>query len=163
MYPDDLDSKPAKGEGLNKKAIIFMDGYWPKDKSTGDLIQDKERLDRMNYAEKLQGLVTKIGGLFIEYKAETGTCVFQVMTAFPPLIEADSHIVVWMYKRSLDVQNWILLNFLQRLCVIFFRWNIFPSTSWRLTTLKKKEMQVSRMVWKEVWSRSSRLFRCDAK
>lgn len=79
VYPDDLpDPKPAVGEELNKQAVIQMHGYWPKDKTTGDLIRDQQRLDRMNYATKLQGLVTKIEGTFLQYKPETGTCIFKV-------------------------------------------------------------------------------------
>lgn len=79
VYPDDLpDPKPLVGEELNKPAMIFMDRHWPKDKTTQELIKDKERLADMNYAARLQKLVEKIGGTFIEYKPETGTCIFQV-------------------------------------------------------------------------------------
>ena len=79
VYPDDLpEPKPAVGEELNKPAIVQMHGYWPKDKTTGDLIQDQQRLDRMNYAAKLHRLVAKIGGTFIKYRPETGTCIFKV-------------------------------------------------------------------------------------
>lgn len=79
MYPDDLpDPKPAVGEELNKPAIISMDGFWPKDKTTGDLIREEERLESMNYTSRLQRIVAKIGGAFMEYKHETGTCIFQV-------------------------------------------------------------------------------------
>lgn len=79
VYPDDLpDPKPEVGQELNKRATIFMHGYWPKDKTTGDLIRDTQRLERMNYASRLRGLVTKIGGTFLDYKPETGTCIFQV-------------------------------------------------------------------------------------
>lgn len=84
MYPDDLpDPKPIVGEELNKHAIIYMHGFWPKDKTTKELIKDKERLKLMDYASKLRGLVEKIQGTFLEYKAETGTCIFQVRMALP--------------------------------------------------------------------------------
>ena len=79
MYPDDLpDPKPAVGEKLNKPAIISMEGFWPKDKTTGDLIQDEERLESMNYVARLQKIVAKTGGTFLEYRPDTGTCIFQV-------------------------------------------------------------------------------------
>ena len=79
VYPDDLnDPKPVVGEELNKPAIVSMHEFWPKDKTTRELIKDEERLERMNYSAKLKGLVAKIGGNFIEYKPETGTCVFEV-------------------------------------------------------------------------------------
>lgn len=95
MYPDDLpDPKPAVGEELNKPAIIFMDGFWPKDKTTGDLIQDPQRLEGMNYTSRLQRIVAKTGGTFMEYKPETGTCIFQVtVNAFvlPPLPRMDDY------------------------------------------------------------------------
>ena len=79
VYPDDLpDPKPAVGEELNKQAVIFMDGFWPKDKTTGDLIQDAQRLEAMKYAAKLERIVAKTGGKFMEYKPDSGTCVFQV-------------------------------------------------------------------------------------
>jgi nuclear pore complex protein Nup98-Nup96 len=79
VYPDDLpDPKPAVGEELNKPAVICMDGFWPKDKTTGDLIHDEQRLESMNYSSRLQKIVSKTGGRFLEYKPETGRCVFQV-------------------------------------------------------------------------------------
>ncbi len=79
VYPDDLpDPKPVVGEELNKRAIVSMEGFWPHDKTTGDLIQDEQRLEAMSYAAKLQRIVGKTGGTFLEYKPDTGTCVFQV-------------------------------------------------------------------------------------
>ena len=79
VYPDDLpDPKPAVGEELNKPAIVSMHGFWPKDKQTHTPIKDRERLVRMNYTKKLQGLVEKIGGSFVDYKPDTGTCEFEV-------------------------------------------------------------------------------------
>ena len=79
VYPDDLpDPKPAVGQELNKPAVISIDRHWPKDKTTRELIKNRERLEAMNYAAKLQKLVEKIGGTFMDYKPDTGTCIFQV-------------------------------------------------------------------------------------
>ena len=82
VYPDDLadpsNPKPEVGEELNRPAVIQMHGYWPKDKTTGAPIKDEQRLEAMNYAAKLQRLVVKIGGKFIEYKPATGSCIFKV-------------------------------------------------------------------------------------
>lgn len=79
VYPDDLsEPKPAVGEELNKRAIVSMHGFWPKDKQTHTPIKDKDRLQRMNYTKKLEGLVEKIGGTFVDYKPEKGTCEFEV-------------------------------------------------------------------------------------
>lgn len=80
VYPDNLPApKPAVGRELNRQAVISMVGFWPKDKTTGDLIQDEQRLESMNYASRLQRIVAKTdGGLFMEYKPDSGTCVFQV-------------------------------------------------------------------------------------
>ena len=79
VYPDDLsEPKPGVGEELNKTAIVSMHGFWPKDKSTREPIKNRERLERMNYMKKLQGLVEKIGGKFLDYKPDRGTCEFEV-------------------------------------------------------------------------------------
>lgn len=79
VYPDDLpDAKPEVGEKLNKPAVVSMHEFWPKDKTTRELIKDKGRLERMNYSKKLEALVEKIGGVFLDYKPDAGTCVFQV-------------------------------------------------------------------------------------
>lgn len=80
VYPDDLpDPKPAVGEELNRRAVISMVGFWPKDKTTGDLIQDQQRLEGMNYISRLKRIVAKTeGGVFVDYIPESGTCVFQV-------------------------------------------------------------------------------------
>lgn len=37
VYPDD-DSKPAEGEGLNKRAEVTLDRTWPVDKSSREPI-----------------------------------------------------------------------------------------------------------------------------
>ena len=79
VYPDELpDLKPDLGKELNKPAIISLHGYWPKDKSTHKPIKDKNRLERMNYTSMLRGNVKKIGGEYLDYKPDRGTCVFEV-------------------------------------------------------------------------------------
>ncbi len=79
VYPDDLpDPKPKVGEKLNKPALVSMHEFWPKDKTTREFIKDEDRLERMNYAKKLKGMVAKIGGEYVDYKPDTGSCVFKV-------------------------------------------------------------------------------------
>ena len=79
VYPDDLpEPKPEVGEELNKRAIVSLHGFWPKDKQTHTPIKDRDRIQRMNYTKKLQGLVEKIGGSFVDYKHQRGTCEFEV-------------------------------------------------------------------------------------
>ena len=77
VYPDDR-GKPPVGQGLNKKAIVKLERNWPVDKSTREVVQDLDRLERMGYAEKLRKSTTKIGATFLDYVPETGTCVFEV-------------------------------------------------------------------------------------
>lgn len=94
VYPDDLpDPTPMEGEELNKRAFISMEGFWPKDKTTGDFIRDEDRLQAMNYRLRLERIVTKTGGQFIEYKPETGTCVFQVNGLVSHSVAPPGHII----------------------------------------------------------------------
>ena len=77
VYPDDAH-KPEVGQGLNKPARVTLDQSWPVCKTTHQPIRDTERLERMNYVDKLKRSTAKIGGSFIEYDHETGACVFEV-------------------------------------------------------------------------------------
>ena len=77
MYPDDTH-KPLVGQALNKRARVTLEQSWPICKTTHQPIKDAERLERMNYVEKLKRSTAKIGGSFLEYDYETGACVFEV-------------------------------------------------------------------------------------
>ncbi|XP_025085972.1 nuclear pore complex protein Nup98-Nup96-like [Pomacea canaliculata] len=77
VYPND-DNKPPLGEGLNCKAEVTLDCVWPSDKTTRSPIKSPERLNSMNYQEKLEEMTTRMGGKFIDYRPETGSWVFEV-------------------------------------------------------------------------------------
>ena len=77
VYPDDVN-KPPVGDGLNKHAVVILEGNWPVCKTTREPIRDAERLRTMNYVEKLRRNTTKMGATFLDYIPETGACVFEV-------------------------------------------------------------------------------------
>ncbi|CRK89895.1 CLUMA_CG003627, isoform A [Clunio marinus] len=77
LYQDD-DNKPPIGEGLNRKAQVTLDQIWPHDKNTHEPIKDPERLEALGYEAKLRRICDKRGTRFIEYRPETGSCVFKV-------------------------------------------------------------------------------------
>ena len=70
--------KPPQGEGLNKRAVISLSGYWPVCKTTRQPIKDPQKLADLGYVEKLRSSTAKIGARFCDYHPETGTCVFEV-------------------------------------------------------------------------------------
>lgn len=45
--------------------------------------QSPERLNSMNYQEKLEEMTTRMGGKFIDYRPETGSWVFEVRSYLP--------------------------------------------------------------------------------
>jgi len=77
VYPDDKN-KPAEGEGLNRRAEVTLDGVWPNDKTACAQIRSPERLAEMNYEGRLEKASRKQGARFLEYRAETGSWVFEV-------------------------------------------------------------------------------------
>lgn len=77
LYQDD-DNKPPIGEGLNRKAQVTLDQIWPYDKTTHEPIKDPERLEALGYEAKLRRICEKRGTRFLEYRAESGSCVFKV-------------------------------------------------------------------------------------
>lgn len=77
LYPDD-ETKPPIGEGLNRRAQVTLDRIWPKDKVTDELIKDIERLEALDYESKLIRICSRKGTKFLEYRPETGSCVFKV-------------------------------------------------------------------------------------
>lgn len=81
VYPDD-SSKPPQGEGLNKKAVVSLEGNWPIDKSTREPITDPDRIEKMGYAHKLKRMTEKIGASFLGYDSSSGVCRFEVRIQF---------------------------------------------------------------------------------
>ncbi|XP_019852669.1 PREDICTED: nuclear pore complex protein Nup98-Nup96 isoform X2 [Amphimedon queenslandica] len=77
VYPDD-SLKPPQGEGLNKRAIVSLSGYWPVCKTTRQPIRDPQKLADLGYVNKLRSSTAKIGARFCDYHPDTGTCVFEV-------------------------------------------------------------------------------------
>nr|XP_040038082.1 nuclear pore complex protein Nup98-Nup96 isoform X3 [Gasterosteus aculeatus aculeatus] len=77
VYPDDKN-KPLEGEGLNRRAEVTLDGVWPNDKTACTQIRCPDRLTEMNYEGRLEKASRKQGARFLEYRAETGSWVFEV-------------------------------------------------------------------------------------
>ena len=77
LYQDD-ETKPPVGSGLNRKAQVTLDQIWPHDKSSHEFIKDPVRLESMNYEAKLRRICEKRNTRFLEYRPETGSCVFKV-------------------------------------------------------------------------------------
>lgn len=77
LYPDD-EKKPPVGEGLNRKAQVTLDQVWPHDKTLHESIKDVARLEAMNYEAKLRRVCEKHDTKFLEYRPDTGSCVFKV-------------------------------------------------------------------------------------
>lgn len=77
LYQDD-DNKPPVGEGLNRRAQVTLDQIWPMDKTTHEPIKDPLRLESMGYESKLRRICEKRNTKFLEYRPETGSCVFKV-------------------------------------------------------------------------------------
>lgn len=77
VYPDD-DKKPPEGQGLNKKAVVSLEGNWPVDKSTREPIKDPDRIESMGYIQKLQRTTQKLGAVFLDYDPSSGVCRFEV-------------------------------------------------------------------------------------
>lgn len=77
LYQDD-DNKPPIGTELNRKAQVTLDQVWPFDKTRHEPIKDPERLELMNYEAKLRRSCNSRNAKFLEYRVESGSCVFKV-------------------------------------------------------------------------------------
>lgn len=77
LYQDD-DNKPPVGEGLNRRAQVTLDQIWPYDKNTHEPIKEPNRLEALGYEAKLRRICEKRGTRFLEYRPESGSCVFKV-------------------------------------------------------------------------------------
>lgn len=77
LYQDD-DNKPPVGEGLNRKAQVTLDQIWPHDKNNHEPIKDPERLEAIGYEAKMRRICERRGTRFLEYRPESGSCVFRV-------------------------------------------------------------------------------------
>ncbi|CEF64036.1 Peptidase S59, nucleoporin domain and Gamma-secretase subunit Aph-1 family and Nuclear protein 96 domain and Nucleoporin FG repeat-containing protein [Strongyloides ratti] len=77
VYPDD-ENKPPLGEGLNRPAEISLECVWPVDPDTKEYIQDVERLEELNFRDRLERISLKNDSIFLDYKPSTGTWTFKV-------------------------------------------------------------------------------------
>lgn len=77
IYPGD-ENKPPVGTELNRKAEVTLDQVWPQDKTLREPIKDRDRLDAMDYQDKLRRVCDKHGMRFVDYRPETGSWVFRV-------------------------------------------------------------------------------------
>ena len=79
VYPDECTAdKPPVGCGLNKRARVRLEGYWPICKTNRVPIKDPDRLAELDYVGKLRKSTERIGARFIDYIPSSGTCVFEV-------------------------------------------------------------------------------------
>lgn len=81
LYPDE-DNKPPVGTGLNRKAQVTLDQVWPHDKTLHQPIKDSVRLEAMDYESKLRRICDKHDTRFLEYRPDTGSCVFKVIISY---------------------------------------------------------------------------------
>jgi hypothetical protein len=74
VYPDE-SIKPPRGLGLNVPAIVSLKGCWPKDKSTGEIVDNESdpRFDK--HIRKLKKMEDTT---FIGFEVITGTWKFRV-------------------------------------------------------------------------------------
>lgn len=77
LYPDD-DNKPPVGTALNRPAKVTLLKVWPKDKSSGELIKDVQKIKAMNYESIVIRACKRMDVEFVSYQPETGSWCFKV-------------------------------------------------------------------------------------
>lgn len=75
VYPDDSE-KPPVGRGLNRPAVITLNGVYKMDKATGKPTKDPELVEK--YSRKLKSICARDSAKFILYDGETGVWKFEV-------------------------------------------------------------------------------------
>lgn len=63
---------------MNRKATVTLDRVWPNDKTTKQPITDPDRIATTNFVVKLQRACAKLNTHFVDYRADTGSWVFNV-------------------------------------------------------------------------------------
>ena len=76
VYPEDDESKPDVGHGLNGRAQVTLEGVFKLDRATGDPVADPAAIDR--FAKKLRRLAADQGAKFVGYDADGGVWRFEV-------------------------------------------------------------------------------------
>jgi len=78
VYPDECDTKPEVGKGLNKPAEITLLKVWPNDKSTHTPIKTPERLKASGFIDKIEEKTLELNAVFVDYRPNEGAWVFKV-------------------------------------------------------------------------------------
>ncbi|KAM0787725.1 hypothetical protein ACM66B_003784 [Microbotryomycetes sp. NB124-2] len=73
VYPDEMETKPRPGQGLNVPATITLERCWPLDKSSRKPIKEGPKLEK--HIKRLQSLENTH---WVDFDAETGEWVFTV-------------------------------------------------------------------------------------
>ncbi|CAI5445511.1 unnamed protein product [Caenorhabditis angaria] len=77
VYPNE-DEKPEQGEGLNKPAEVTLERIWYTDKKTKTEVRDVVKLAEIGWREHLERQTIRMGAVFKDFRAETGSWVFRV-------------------------------------------------------------------------------------
>lgn len=75
VYPDDAN-KPPKGQGLNRRAQVTLDGVYPV--VSGETVKKMDDSLAAFFTESLRAVCDRKGMRFLEYRPDSGSFVFQV-------------------------------------------------------------------------------------